>query len=71
MSPLKAGPTQTGLSALDDLERLGDLRGEVEDLIVKAVGRARRGGVSWYKIGPALGVTRQAAEERYKKKVKR
>lgn len=57
--------------ALEDLERLAVLRKQVEDMIVKAVREARRRGVSWYKIGPALGVTRQAAEERYKRKVKK
>ncbi len=56
-------------SATEDLERLRVLRGEVEDMIVKAVRDARRRGVSWYKIGPALGVTRQAAMEKYKRKV--
>lgn len=55
---------------LDDLRRLKALRENVEDMIVKAVKEARRRGISWYKIGPALGVSRQAAEERYKKHMK-
>ena len=66
MGPVSAPPEVTA-----DLERLAALRTQVESMIVKAVREARRRGVSWYKIGPALGVTRQAAMEKYKPKVKR
>lgn len=62
---------QAPVEGLEDLARLKVLRDDVENMIVKAVREARRKGYSWYKIGPALGVSRQAAEERYKKKVKR
>ena len=61
--------TATAVDILDDLERLSALRSEVEGLLLKAVRDARRRGVSWYKIGPALGVTRQAAMEKYKPKL--
>jgi hypothetical protein len=50
---------------LAELARLRDLKGDVDKLIIKAVRTARRQGTSWYKIGPALGVTRQAASERF------
>lgn len=53
-------------TAIDDLERLKKLRDDVEGMIIKAVNQARREGASWYDIGPALGVTRQAAMERYR-----
>lgn len=56
---------------LADLERLAKMGVDVERMKVQAVREARRRGVSWYKIGPALGVTRQAAMEKYKPKVKR
>ena len=55
---------------LAELSRLKAVRGEVDGLIVKAVKGARRNGISWYKIGPALGITRQAATERFGDKVK-
>ena len=68
MGPVKTEPNPV---VLDDLERLRALRDNVESMIVKAVTEARRKGVSWYDIGPALGVTRQAATEKYKRKVGR
>jgi hypothetical protein len=61
--------TEVAPDALDDLKRLSDLRTDVEKMLVKAVKDARRRGVSWYKIGPALGVSRQAAMEKYKKQM--
>ena len=54
---------------LADLSRLAALRDEVDDLMLKAVKRARKRGLSWYKIGPAMGVTRQAAAEKYAKQM--
>jgi hypothetical protein len=61
--------TTTAPDVLDDIERLANLRLDVDKMLVKAVRDARRRGVSWYKIGPALGVTRQAAMEKYKPKL--
>ncbi len=57
------------VEVLADLERLAQLSAEVDAMLVKAVRDARRRGVSWYKIGPALGVTRQAAMQKYKPKL--
>ncbi|MFJ5952591.1 hypothetical protein [Streptomyces noursei] len=51
------------------LGALRDLEGKIEPLRVGAVGRARRQGDSrpivWQKVADALGVTRQAAWEKY------
>ncbi len=44
---------------------LRDARRELEDLTVNAVRRARHRGEPWTRIGPALGVTRQAAQQKY------
>jgi hypothetical protein len=55
---------------LEELARLRDVKDDVEGLILKAVKGARRRGVSWYLIGPALGVTRQAAAEKYNRLMK-
>ena len=54
---------------LDTLADLAALRDETEAAIVKTVRQCRRKAISWYDIGPALGVTRQAAAMRYAKKV--
>ena len=40
-------------------------RGRAEESVTRAVANLRRAGGSWNLIGPALGVTRQAARERY------
>ena len=44
---------------------LRDARRELEDLTVNAVRTALERGEPWSRIGPALGVTRQAAQQRY------
>jgi hypothetical protein len=54
---------------LEDLERLTTLRAEVEEMMTKAVRKARKAGFSWYDIGPAMGVSRQAACEKYGKRL--
>lgn len=38
---------------------------EVESAIAKAVERAREDGYSWSQIGTALGVSKQAAQQKY------
>lgn len=50
------------LPAIVDLQVL---REEVDSLEVKAVAMARASGRSWTEIGDALGVSRQAARERF------
>lgn len=45
-------------------------RAEVEAEIKRAVADARTHGVSWAKVGKALGTTGQAASERYAKAVR-
>lgn len=46
---------------------LAEARRELDDLTRRAVGRAVRRGEPWSRIGPSLGVTRQAAQQRYGK----
>ena len=46
---------------------LGVLRSVLEESVEIAVADARADGVTWAKIGDALGVTHQAAIKRYRK----
>lgn len=52
----------------DDLEALGDaaaLLAGVEQLLQARVEMARRHDRTWQEIGDALGVSRQAAQQKY------
>lgn len=53
------------MSTLDLLDVLAGARMHVEEYIGYAVERARKEGRSWDAIGAELGVTRQAAQQRY------
>lgn len=44
---------------------LAQARRELDELTRLAVDRAVRRGEPWSRIGPALGVTRQAAQQKY------
>jgi hypothetical protein len=55
---------------LEELARLTEVKADIEELTVRAIKGARRNGISWYKIGPAMGVSRQAVAEKYAKLVK-
>lgn len=46
---------------------LGVLRSVLEEAVEIAVADARADGVTWAKIGDALGVTHQAVIKRYRK----
>ncbi|MDR3069852.1 MAG: DUF3887 domain-containing protein [Propionibacteriaceae bacterium] len=46
-----------------------NLRTLTENVIVAAIQRARQAGASWKEIGDALGVSRQAAFQRYGKPI--
>jgi len=47
------------------LSRISSLKSEVDSLEHQSVARAREAGVSWQEIADALGVSRQAAWERF------
>ena len=51
--------------ALQAITRLTDLRKEIEAAIFDAVCGARRTGHTWSEIGVMLGVSKQAAQQRY------
>ena len=52
-----------------DLAELEQLRAEVDSAQVRAVAGMRLQGFSWTEIGSALGVSRQAAQQRFAGKV--
>ena len=51
--------------ALQTITRLTDLGKEIEAAIFDAVREARRTGHTWSEIGVMLGVSKQAAQQRY------
>jgi hypothetical protein len=50
---------------LHALAQLADLGERVEWAMLSVIGEARTGGVTWAAIGEALGVTKQAAQQRF------
>ena len=63
-----ADPTPPAL--LHALGQLADLGERVEWAMLSVVGEARAAGVTWAAIGEALGVTKQAAQQRFAPYVK-
>ena len=67
----KPTPPFPGWEALSDDDLLGTLRpaaaavGAVEQTLQEHVGLLRQRGVTWERIGTALGVSRQSAWERF------
>lgn len=55
-------------SALQRITELADQRAAVDGELTEAVANARRAGHSWSKIAIMLGVTKQAAQQRYGKR---
>jgi hypothetical protein len=57
-------------SLLHALGQLADLGERVEWAMLSVIGEARTNGVTWAAIGEALGVTKQAAQQRFAPYVK-
>jgi hypothetical protein len=57
-------------SLLHALTQLADLGERVEWAMLSVIGEARTAGVTWSAIGEALGVTKQAAQQRFAPYVK-
>lgn len=51
---------------IDALPMLAGAAEEVETLMAEAVARCRAEGYSWADIGARLGITRQAAQQRFR-----
>ena len=65
----RADPSPEGL--LFGLGRLADLGERIEWAMLSIIGEARSKGVTWQAIGGALGVTKQAAQQRFAPYVKK
>lgn len=50
---------------IDAISEMAALSGDLDDAIRKAVTGLRNRGYSWTEIGTRLGVTRQAAQQRF------
>jgi hypothetical protein len=56
---------------LAEIKKCAKGRDEYDELLVTAIQKARDCHLSWERIGDALGVTRQAAAQRYSRLMKR
>jgi hypothetical protein len=63
-------PTREPDSLLDALAHLAAVGERVDWALLSVVGEARARGVSWQAIGTALGVSKQAAQQRFAPYVK-
>jgi hypothetical protein len=60
--PLEAGPTLDLLAWISTAHQVLE---EAEQTLLAAVTRARQNGTTWAEIGTQLGVSRQAAQQRF------
>lgn len=65
---IRAGGRRVALADEPELERLIQVRAEVEEAIRVGIQGQRERGRSWAAIAEATGTTRQAAHERYSKR---
>jgi len=62
---LRAYARRIATGDIDALEAMTDLSGEIDTTTGQAVTGLRRFGYSWADIGAGLGITRQAAQQRW------
>lgn len=62
---LRAAAKRVGEGDEPELAQLADLRAELDMAIGHAITAQRANGRSWADIGFALGISRQAAQQRY------
>jgi hypothetical protein len=66
IAAVRAAAPEAPLAQLEEAARLKDEVGELTDaLLGHFVDQARRDGASWSQIGEALGVSKQAAQQRH------
>jgi len=62
---LRAYARRVATGDIDALEAMTDLSAEIDTVIGQAVTGLRGFGYSWAEIGTRLGITRQAAQQRW------
>lgn len=63
---MRAYERRVGTATMEELTDLVELRTELDAITKRAIGELRRSGsYTWEEIGTALGVSRQAAQQRY------
>lgn len=62
---LAAYGRRVGGADMEDLAQLVELRAELDQIIGGAIAGVRAAGYSWADVGEVLGVTRQAAQQRW------
>lgn len=62
---LRAYSRRIARGDIDSLTRLVTLADDINDAIQQAVNGLRAAGYSWTEIGTRLGITRQAAQQRW------
>ncbi len=62
---LRAYGARVGMADMEDLRQLVTLRDLLDEITADAVDRLRWTGYSWADVGAAMGVTRQAAQQRW------
>lgn len=60
----------TGDDALHHVRVLHDAENCIDDWLIEAITAAREGGASWDDVGRALGVSRQAAWEAFRDRLR-
>lgn len=66
---LRALARRVAVSDVEDLTELVELRVEVDRALDVAVAGLREAGASWTEIGRGLGISKQAARQRFVDKV--
>jgi hypothetical protein len=56
---------------LTEITKCANGRDQYDSLLIDAIQKARDSYISWERIGDALGVSRQAATQRYARHMKR
>jgi hypothetical protein len=62
---LRAYSRRIAQGDIDALEDMADLAAEIESAMTQAIKGLRERGYSWAEIGARLGITRQAAQQRW------
>lgn len=66
---LRAGSRRIALADPDDLAEMVELAQTLDDSIARAVAGQRAAGFSWAQIGEPLGMSKQAAQQKWGRRI--